>query len=98
MRTIADSFRDEGFAQGFAQGLAIGMAMGMDIARAEAMRFLADMIVEDLEERFGTLSQGLAERLHCLPDMTSLKLVQRALRKAASLDECVRIAAGNDWN
>ncbi len=82
MRTIADSFREEGLARGLAEGRS----------------FLADMVVEDLEERFGTLPLGLAERIHCLPDMVSLKAVQRALRKAASIDDCVRIAAGNDWN
>ncbi len=86
MRTIADSFRDE------------GLAKGIDLARAEAKHFLANMVLEEIEERFGTLPQGLAERIHCLPDMTSLKAVQRALRKAASIDDCVRIVAGNDWN
>ncbi len=88
MRTIADSFRDEGFALGLAEGIAEG--------QAEDRRLLVDILVEDLEERFGTLPQGLAERIRCLPDMTSLIAVQRALRKAASIDDCVRIAAGND--
>jgi len=92
MRAIANSVMDEVFHK----GMSLGRSEGLDLGRHEGVqRALAEVIVEDLELRFGVIPRSLAERVQGLCDLEALKELRRKLRDAASLDECMRMACSD---
>ena len=94
MRTIADGWIEEGFHKGMDKGLDLGRQEGLDLGRQEGVRqALAEVLVEDLELRFGGVSGPLAERIHSIRELDALKGLRRKLREAASLEEYERVVA-----
>jgi len=86
--------RQEGLDLGRQEGLDLGIAKGLGLGRQEGVRqALAEVLVEDLELRFGGVPEPLAERIHLIRELDALKGLRRKLREAASIEECERVVA-----
>jgi predicted transposase/invertase (TIGR01784 family) len=78
--TLADQLREHGLEQGLEQGLERGRQEG----RQDGLR---QGIVEALEIRFGSISEGLRDELAAIRDLEHLRVLHKASIQAASLEE-----------
>jgi hypothetical protein len=66
----------------------IGIAKG----REEGLQ---QMVLEALDERFGTLSETISDAIHQIQDQAQLRLLLRQVIRSASLAEFQSILNGN---